>query len=108
MVRISGTIIHPTLSNFPSSRKSIFSIIHCLKIVTKVFGMIGVGMGRCLLGLILGFFCFQNAIAQESSLSSVYLGSREGDPASLVENVSTMILLLVIHGDIKVSESIQK
>ncbi len=50
-------------------------------------------MGRYLLGLVLGFFCFQNAIAKESSLSSVYLESREGDPASLVENVST------IHGD---------
>lgn len=50
-------------------------------------------MGRYLLGLVLGFFCLQNAIAKESSLSSAYLGSREGDPASLVENVST------IHGD---------
>ena len=38
-------------------------------------------------------FCFQNATANESSLSSIYLSSREGDPASLVENVST------IHGD---------
>lgn len=50
-------------------------------------------MGRCLLGLVLGFFCFQNAIAKEISLSSMYLGSREGDPASLIENVST------VHGD---------
>ena len=50
-------------------------------------------MGRYLLGLVLGFFCFQNAIAKESSASSVYLGSREGDPAGLVENVST------VHGD---------
>lgn len=50
-------------------------------------------MIRCLMGLVLGLFCFQNAIASENSLSSMYLGSREGDPASLVENVST------IHGD---------
>jgi hypothetical protein len=35
----------------------------------------------------------QHAIAKESPISSIYLGSREGDPASLVENVST------IHGD---------
>lgn len=45
----------------------------------------------------LAFFCyiccFQNIFAKESSLSSVYLASREGDPASLVENVS------VINGD---------
>jgi RHS repeat-associated protein len=32
-------------------------------------------------------------IVKESPISSTYLGSREGDPASLVENVST------IHGD---------
>lgn len=50
-------------------------------------------MVRYLLGLVLGLFYFQNAIAKESSLSSMYLGSRESDPASLVENVST------IHGD---------
>lgn len=35
----------------------------------------------------------QSAIAKEDSLSSTYLVPREGDPASLVENVST------IHGD---------
>ena len=50
-------------------------------------------MIRCLMGLVLGLSCFQNAIAVENSLSNMYLGSREGDPASLVENVST------IHGD---------
>ena len=50
-------------------------------------------MIRYLKGLVLGLFCFQNAIASENSLSSMYLGSREGDPESLVENVST------IHGD---------
>lgn len=50
-------------------------------------------MIRCLMGLVLGLFCFQNAVAGENSLGSMYLGSREGDPASLVENVST------IHGD---------
>ncbi len=51
-------------------------------------------MKRFLMGLMLGLCCFlQNAIAQESSLSSIYLGSREGDPASFVENVN------VIHGD---------
>jgi RHS repeat-associated protein len=38
-------------------------------------------------------FFFQNAEADESSLSSSYLGSLEGDPASIVENVST------IYGD---------
>lgn len=38
-------------------------------------------------------FCFQNASAAESSVAEIYLGSREGDPASLVDNVST------IHGD---------
>ena len=50
-------------------------------------------MIRCLMGLVLGLLCFQNAVAGENSLSSMYLGSREGDPASLVENVS------IIHGD---------
>src|SRR5271154_5345863 len=50
-------------------------------------------MKRYLIGLVLGLFCFGNAIASEKSLSNVYFGSREGDPASLVENVST------IHGD---------
>ena len=49
---------------------------------------------RYLLGLTLSLFCFfQNAIAKESFPSTTCLGSREGDPASLVENVST------IHGD---------
>lgn len=50
-------------------------------------------MIRGLIGLILGFFCFQNAIAGEDSLNSIYLGSRESDPESLVQNVST------IYGD---------
>lgn len=44
-------------------------------------------------GVVLGFFYFQYALASENSLSRIYLGSREGDPASIVENVST------IHGD---------
>jgi hypothetical protein len=47
---------------------------------------------RCLLGFIVSFFYFVNAFTDES-LSKVYLGSRESDPASLVENVST------IYGD---------
>ena len=51
-------------------------------------------MKRFLMGLVLGLCCLlQNAIAKESSLSSIYMGSREGDPASFVENVN------VIHGD---------
>jgi len=51
-------------------------------------------MNRFLMGLMLGLCCFlQDAIAKESSLSSIYLGSRECDPASFVENVN------VIHGD---------
>lgn len=50
-------------------------------------------MIRYLMGIVLFHFCFQTAIASENSLSEVYLGSRESDPASLVENVST------IHGD---------
>ncbi len=50
-------------------------------------------MIRCLIGLVLSLFVVQTAIANESPLSSIYLGSREGDPASIVENVST------IHGD---------
>lgn len=49
-------------------------------------------MIRYLLGVIVSFFCFQHAFSEQSP-SSVYLGSREADPASLVENVST------IHGD---------
>ena len=48
---------------------------------------------RLILGLILSLFCFQHASAAQSSTSELYLGSREGDPASIVENVST------IHGD---------
>jgi hypothetical protein len=47
---------------------------------------------RCVLSLILSFFSFLNVFTDEH-LSKMYLGSREGDPASLVENVST------IHGD---------
>ena len=45
---------------------------------------------RLILSFIACLFCFQHANAVQTS---VYLGSREGDPASLVENVST------IHGD---------
>lgn len=44
---------------------------------------------RFLTGLILSFFIFQNASASDPNL----LGSREGDSASIIENVST------IHGD---------
>jgi hypothetical protein len=47
---------------------------------------------RCVLGLILTLFSSLSAFTDQS-LSEIYLGSREGDPASLVENVST------IHGD---------
>ncbi len=43
--------------------------------------------------LLLSIFCFQSGIANDHALSSIYLGSRESDPASLVENVST------VHGD---------
>lgn len=50
--------------------------------------------------LVLAFCCFaQIANARESSLSHPYLGSRENDPASLVENVST------IHGDYTETEA---
>ncbi|MGB7128510.1 MAG: RHS repeat-associated core domain-containing protein [Candidatus Rhabdochlamydia sp.] len=45
---------------------------------------------RLILSFIACLFCFQHANAAQTS---VYLGSREGDPTSLVENVST------IHGD---------
>jgi len=38
-------------------------------------------------------FCIQHINAAPTSISEIYLGSREGDPASIVENVST------IHGD---------
>ncbi|MGL5264437.1 MAG: DUF6531 domain-containing protein [Candidatus Rhabdochlamydia sp.] len=48
-------------------------------------------MKRLLFGFII-LFCFQHANA-ENSIREIYLGSREADPASLVENVST------IHGD---------
>ncbi|NGX47001.1 MAG: tRNA nuclease WapA [Chlamydiae bacterium] len=48
---------------------------------------------RFLIVLIFGFFSISNAIGSDASQSSIYLGSREGDPASIVENVST------IHGD---------
>ena len=37
--------------------------------------------------------CFQHSFANENSLENVYMGSLEGDPASLVQNVNT------IHGD---------
>src|SRR5262245_16137210 len=43
--------------------------------------------------LIACIFCFLQAQAAQTSISEIYLGSRESDPASLVENVST------IHGD---------
>lgn len=49
-------------------------------------------MIRLILGFVACLFYFQYANAQ-ASISEIYLGSREGDPASLVENVST------IHGD---------
>ncbi len=50
-------------------------------------------MIRLILGFVACLFCFQHANAAQTSISEVYLGSREGDPASLVENVS------IIHGD---------
>ena len=49
-------------------------------------------MMRCLLGVIVSFFCFQHAFS-EQSFNTIFVGSREGDPESLVKNVST------IHGD---------
>jgi len=49
-------------------------------------------MMRFILGFIIGAICLLNVAAQ-ASISEIYLGSREGDPASIVENVST------IHGD---------
>lgn len=49
-------------------------------------------IAQAFFNLVLAIF-FQTALASESSISSVYLGSRESDPASLVENVST------IYGD---------
>lgn len=47
---------------------------------------------RCLLGVIVSFFCFQHAFSEQSP-DVIFAGSREGDPESLVKNVST------IHGD---------
>jgi hypothetical protein len=47
---------------------------------------------RCIFGILINLFYFLNAVADEH-LSKTYLGSRESDPASIVENVST------IHGD---------
>jgi len=47
---------------------------------------------RYFLGIIISFFFFQNAFS-EQSLNTIFTGSREGDPASIVKNVST------IHGD---------
>lgn len=50
-------------------------------------------MVRLILGFITSLFCFQHVDATLTSMSEIYLGSREGDPGSIVENVST------IHGD---------
>ncbi len=50
-------------------------------------------MTRWIIGFITCLLCFQNIQATQTSISEIYLGSREGDPASLVENVSTL------HGD---------
>jgi RHS repeat-associated protein len=50
-------------------------------------------MMRSLFGLLASVLFFQSTHAADTSVSEIYLGSREGDPASLVENVST------IHGD---------
>lgn len=47
-------------------------------------------MIRFLLHTIACLFCLQPVEAVQTSISEVYLGSREGDPASLVENVSTI------------------
>ncbi len=43
---------------------------------------------RLILTFILSLFCFQKGIANPSSM--VFLGSREGDPESLIQNVSTI------------------
>jgi RHS repeat-associated protein len=59
----------------------------------RVISWRGVNMLRWMLCLVLSSLCFQPVNAVRSSLSEIYLGSREGDPAGLVENVST------IHGD---------
>ena len=48
---------------------------------------------RLILGLVVSLFCLRYTDAAQNSISEIYLGSREGDPASIVENVST------IHGD---------
>jgi RHS repeat-associated protein len=48
---------------------------------------------RYLLGLILALFWFVEVSATENSFHNTYLESKEGDPASWAENVST------IHGD---------
>ncbi|MES2273213.1 MAG: DUF6531 domain-containing protein, partial [Chlamydiota bacterium] len=50
-------------------------------------------MIRFFLGLSLSLFCFWRAHAAQNSISEIYLGSREGDPAGIVENVD------VIHGN---------
>lgn len=50
-------------------------------------------MARYFFGLILSCLFLHTANASDKALSSTYLGSREADPSSLVENVST------IHGD---------
>lgn len=53
-------------------------------------------MRQSFLVLVLAPFSFQQLLAKEDFLS--LLGSREGDPSSIVENVST------IHGDYSESE----
>lgn len=47
---------------------------------------------RTIFVFLIHLFCL-DLNAEQTSLSEIYLGSREGDPASLVENVS------IIHGD---------
>ncbi len=42
---------------------------------------------------LVSLFCFHQVSAVQAPISGIYLGSREGDPASIIENVST------IHGD---------
>ncbi len=48
---------------------------------------------RYLLNLILAFLCFFQLDASAACVRNAYVGSRENDPESIVENVS------VIHGD---------
>src|ERR1700722_9842178 len=48
---------------------------------------------RAILILVCSVLCFQDASAGDSPVSNAYQGSRESDPGSLVENVST------IYGD---------